>query len=175
MFLEQLINGVTLGSIYAIVALGYTLVFGVLDIINMAHGALYMLGAVFSWYVVEWTGNYWLALLVAAAAGAALMLALDASFVLKGPKAERVVKADEFFLGLYSTLLGPDEILTQIRIPIPAAGSGWSYCKLKRKTGDFATADMARRLVDGDGSLDGFGRGGLFHGYSISSLEEQFT
>jgi len=37
-FLEQLINGVTLGSIYAIVALGYTLVFGVLDIINMAHG-----------------------------------------------------------------------------------------------------------------------------------------
>ena len=38
MFLEQLINGVTLGSIYAVVALGYTLVFGVLDIINMAHG-----------------------------------------------------------------------------------------------------------------------------------------
>ena len=38
MFLEQVINGITLGSIYAIVALGYTLVFGVLDIINMAHG-----------------------------------------------------------------------------------------------------------------------------------------
>jgi len=37
-FLEQLINGITLGSIYAIVALGYTLVFGVLDIINMATG-----------------------------------------------------------------------------------------------------------------------------------------
>jgi carbon-monoxide dehydrogenase medium subunit len=73
----------------------------------------------------------------------ALMLALDASFVLKGPKGERVVKADGFFLGLYSTLLGPDEILTQIRIPIPAAGSGWSYQKLKRKTGDFATAATA--------------------------------
>jgi len=39
-FLEQLINGITLGSIYAIVALGYTLVFGVLDIINMAHGEI---------------------------------------------------------------------------------------------------------------------------------------
>ena len=45
MFAEQLINGVTLGSIYAIVALGYTLVFGVLDIINMAHGEIFMFGA----------------------------------------------------------------------------------------------------------------------------------
>ena len=73
----------------------------------------------------------------------ALMLALDASFVLKGPRGERVVKADGFFLGLYSTLLEPGEILTQIRVPIPAAGSGWSYQKLKRKTGDFATAATA--------------------------------
>ena len=54
----------------------------------------------------------------------ALMLALDASFVLKGPRGERVVKADGYFLGLYSTLLEPGEILTQIRVPIPAAGCG---------------------------------------------------
>jgi carbon-monoxide dehydrogenase medium subunit len=40
-------------------------------------------------------------------------------------------------------LLQPGEILTQIRIPIPAAGSGWAYRKLKRKTGDFATAATA--------------------------------
>ena len=73
----------------------------------------------------------------------ALMLALDASFVLKGPGGERVVKADGYFLGLYSTLLEPGEILTQIRVPIPAAGTGWSYQKLKRKTGDFATAATA--------------------------------
>jgi branched-chain amino acid transport system permease protein len=45
LFAEQLINGITLGSIYAIVALGYTLVFGVLDIINMAHGEIFMFGA----------------------------------------------------------------------------------------------------------------------------------
>ena len=51
-----------------------------------------------------------------------------------------------FFKGLYSTLLGPDEILTQIRIPTPPAGSGWSYQKLKRKTGDFATAAAAVML-----------------------------
>jgi carbon-monoxide dehydrogenase medium subunit len=73
----------------------------------------------------------------------ALMMALDASFVLKGAKGERVVKADGYFLGLYSTQLEEGEILAQIRVPIPAAGSGWSYQKLKRKTGDFATAATA--------------------------------
>ena len=76
----------------------------------------------------------------------ALMLALDASFVLTGPKGERLVKADGFFEGLYTTLLQPDEILTQIRIPIPSAGTGTAYCKLKRKTGDFATAAAAATL-----------------------------
>lgn len=76
----------------------------------------------------------------------ALMLALDASFVLTGPKGERTVKADGFFLGMYATQLEPDEILTQVRIPIPAAGSGGSYSKLKRKTGDFATAAAAVML-----------------------------
>ena len=45
MLLEQIINGITLGSIYAIVALGFTLVFGVLGIINMAHGEIFMVGA----------------------------------------------------------------------------------------------------------------------------------
>jgi carbon-monoxide dehydrogenase medium subunit len=73
----------------------------------------------------------------------ALMLALDASFVLAGPAGERIVKADGFHRGLFDTQLQPDEILTQIRIPIPAAGTGWSYRKLKRKTGDFATAATA--------------------------------
>lgn len=66
MFLEQLINAVTIGSIYAIVALGYTLVFGVLGIINMAHGEIFMFGA-FMGVVVTSTlgGPLWLAFLVA--------------------------------------------------------------------------------------------------------------
>jgi carbon-monoxide dehydrogenase medium subunit len=76
----------------------------------------------------------------------ALMLASDASFVLAGPNGERVVPADGFFVGLYETLLAADEILTQIRIPVPAAGTGWSYRKLKRKTGDYATAATAVTL-----------------------------
>ena len=44
MFLQQLINGLTLGSIYALIAIGYSLVFGVLQIVNFANGSIYMLG-----------------------------------------------------------------------------------------------------------------------------------
>jgi carbon-monoxide dehydrogenase medium subunit len=73
----------------------------------------------------------------------ALMLALGASFVLTGPGGDRVVPADGFFLGPYMTQLAPDEILVQVRIPVPSAGTGWAYQKLKRKTGDFATAATA--------------------------------
>lgn len=45
MFLQQLINGLTLGSVYALIALGYTMVYGILQLINFAHGEIYMLGA----------------------------------------------------------------------------------------------------------------------------------
>ncbi len=76
----------------------------------------------------------------------ALMLALNASFVLKGLAGERVVAVDDFFLGTYYTALEPGEILTEIRLPIPATGSGWNYAKLKRKTGDFASAAAAVML-----------------------------
>ena len=45
MFFQQLVNGLTLGSAYAVIAIGYTLVFGVLNIVNMAHGGIFMIGA----------------------------------------------------------------------------------------------------------------------------------
>ena len=73
----------------------------------------------------------------------ALMLALGASFVLRGASGERVVAADGFFRGTYDLDLQPTEILTQIRIPTPGPGTGYCYAKLKRKTGDFATAAAA--------------------------------
>ena len=76
----------------------------------------------------------------------ALMIVLGASFVLKGGSGERVVPADGFFLGSYATLLEPNEIMTEIRVPIPAPGTGWAYAKLKRKVGDFATAAAAVTL-----------------------------
>jgi len=76
----------------------------------------------------------------------ALMMALGASFVLAGGQGERVVPADGFFLGTYTTQLEPGEIMTEIRIPTPAPGTGYCYAKLKRKTGDFATAAAAVTL-----------------------------
>ncbi|WP_454825532.1 FAD binding domain-containing protein [Paraburkholderia xenovorans] len=76
----------------------------------------------------------------------ALMMALGASFVLTGGQGERVVPADGFFLGTYMTQLEPGEIMTEIRIPTPAPGTGYCYAKLKRKTGDFATAAAAVTL-----------------------------
>ncbi len=76
----------------------------------------------------------------------ALMLALGASFVLRSAAGERVVAADGFFVGTYDTLMKPDEIMTEIRIPVPAPGTGYCYAKLKRKVGDFATAAAAVTL-----------------------------
>jgi aerobic carbon-monoxide dehydrogenase medium subunit len=76
----------------------------------------------------------------------ALMVALDASFVLQSAAGQRVVPAGGFFIGTYATLLDPGEIMTGIRIPVPPPGTGYCYAKLKRKTGDFATAAAAVTL-----------------------------
>jgi len=73
----------------------------------------------------------------------ALMLALDATFTLVGPNGSRQVAAADFFLGTFFTALEADEILTEIRIAPQAANTGSSYQKLKRKTGDYATAAAA--------------------------------
>ncbi|MCU0928138.1 MAG: xanthine dehydrogenase family protein subunit M [Burkholderiaceae bacterium] len=73
----------------------------------------------------------------------ALAIAVDASLVLEGPNGRRTVKADGFFHGTYMTDLAEDEILVAIRVPAFPAGTGWAYEKLKRKTGDWATAGAA--------------------------------
>lgn len=73
-FLQQVFNGLTLGSVYGLVALGLTLVYGILHIPNFAHGALYMVGAFISFYVMQDLGfNYWVAM-----AGSAVIVAVIA-------------------------------------------------------------------------------------------------
>jgi len=79
----------------------------------------------------------------------ATMLALGAEVVATGPKGERTIPIDKFFTGLFSTALAPDEILTEIKIPIPPPRSGGAYVKLERKVGDFATAASAAQLTLG--------------------------
>jgi carbon-monoxide dehydrogenase medium subunit len=73
----------------------------------------------------------------------ALSLAIEASFVLEGPNGRRTVAADGFFLGTYMTLLEENEVMVEIHAPAFAQGTGYAYEKLKRKTGDWATAGCA--------------------------------
>ena len=73
----------------------------------------------------------------------ALAIALDATFVLEGPKGKRQVAAGGFFRGTYMTEMAEDEILVEIRVPAFQAMTGYAYEKLKRKTGDWATAAAA--------------------------------
>jgi len=81
----------------------------------------------------------------------ATMLALGARVVATGPKGARTIPIDEFFTGLFSTALAPDEILTEIQIPVPPPRSGGAYVKLERKVGDFATAAAAAQVTLGAG------------------------
>src|SRR5689334_23739388 len=55
-FLQQLINGISLGAIYSLIALGYTMVYGVLKLINFAHGDVYMVGAFMGFYLANGLG-----------------------------------------------------------------------------------------------------------------------
>src|SRR3954464_4555329 len=70
-FIQQIINGLVLGSVYALVALGYTMVYGIINLINFAHGEVLMVGALTSWSIIvtiqeamPWMPG-WLVLIVA--------------------------------------------------------------------------------------------------------------
>ena len=81
----------------------------------------------------------------------ATMLALDAQVIATGSRGQRVIPVREFFLSLFTTALEHDEILTEIRIPIPPPRSGGAYFKLERKVGDFATVGVAAQVtLDGN-------------------------
>src|SRR5215472_17336633 len=83
----------------------------------------------------------------------ALMMTLGAIYRLEGPTGTREVPAAEFYQGVYLTALEPGEILTSVSIPVPAAGHGYAYEKLKRKVGDYATAAAAVVLTMADGKV----------------------
>ena len=72
------------------------------------------------------------------------MVTLDASFVLSGKNRERTVSADDFFLSYMTTLLEPDELLTEIKIPKLPPNTGWSYQEISRRHGDFALGEPPR-------------------------------
>jgi carbon-monoxide dehydrogenase medium subunit len=77
----------------------------------------------------------------------ATMLALEASLIAVGPRGEREIPIESFFTGLFTTALQPDEILKEIRVPIPPPSSGGAYLKMERKVGDYATAGVAVQIT----------------------------
>ena len=77
----------------------------------------------------------------------ATMIALGATVVARGPKGERTIPIEQFFKDVFTTALAPNEILTEIRIPVPGPRTGGAYVKLERKVGDFAIAGAAAQVT----------------------------
>ncbi|MBR5171769.1 MAG: branched-chain amino acid ABC transporter permease [Phascolarctobacterium sp.] len=72
-FCQQLINGISLGSIYALIALGYTMIYGIIKLINFAHGDIYMIGAYFGFFATTQLGVGFIPAIIIAMAGAAIV------------------------------------------------------------------------------------------------------
>ena len=83
----------------------------------------------------------------------AVMMCLGATYHVTGKTGERRIAARDFYQGAYFTALEPGELLTAVRIPVPPAGHGYAYEKLKRKIGDYATAAAAVMLTMSGGKV----------------------
>jgi branched-chain amino acid transport system permease protein len=126
LLIEQILNGVQLGLLLFLLAAGLTLVFGIMDLVNLAHGSLYMMGAYFAATFVGWTGNFFLG----------LVLALPAAFLL-GIVLERVALSTLYardhldqVLATFGLILFFNELVRLVwgpggrTIPLPAALNG---------------------------------------------------
>ncbi|MGA7074538.1 FAD binding domain-containing protein [Bradyrhizobium sp.] len=83
----------------------------------------------------------------------ALMMTLGATYRLEGPDGSREVAAADYYQGAYFTAIEPGELLTAVSVPVPPAGHGYAYEKLKRKVGDYATAAAAVVLTMANGKV----------------------
>ncbi len=81
-----------------------------------------------------------------------VILALDAELVVRGTGGERVVPAGDFFTGIFQTAAGPDEMLTEIRVPKLTDGTKSTYLKMSRRAQDWATVAVAA-VVSSNGSV----------------------
>jgi aerobic carbon-monoxide dehydrogenase medium subunit len=81
-----------------------------------------------------------------------VMVALEAQFTVLGPSGTRTVAATDFFKGLFEVDLGPQEILTEVRVP-KTGGVGWSYVKFAHRAQDWATVGVAALARDGGAAV----------------------
>ena len=85
----------------------------------------------------------------------AVVLALGADLVARGPGGERVIPATEFFTGVFETALAPDEVLAEVRVPKLSASTGWAYVKANRRAQDWATVGVAALVHRDNGNVAG--------------------
>ncbi|MDA0306802.1 MAG: branched-chain amino acid ABC transporter permease [Proteobacteria bacterium] len=124
--LSQILNGLAIGMLYALMAVGLTLILGVLNIPNFAHGVLYALGAYFTYTISELTGSFYVAILVAP------FLVVLVGFVLESQGIKRLYQAhhDYQLLFLFAVALILQEVIIIVWGPVgfsvlpPAALSG---------------------------------------------------
>ena len=81
------------------------------------------------------------------------LLALEGTFVIKGPNGERTVAAGDFFQDYLQTVLAPDEVLTEVRVP-KLNGAGWSYQKFNRRAQDWAIVGVATVVERQNGTIN---------------------
>jgi aerobic carbon-monoxide dehydrogenase medium subunit len=96
---------------------------------------------------------------------------LGASLVARSKNGERVIAADQFFRGSFETVLEDDELLTEIRVPIPAKGHGWSFQEVSQRKGDFALVATAAMLTLENGTCRNVRLGFRNVGERVSRLE----
>jgi carbon-monoxide dehydrogenase medium subunit len=92
----------------------------------------------------------------------AVLLALGGEVVARGPAGERTIAADDFFVSYFTTALDETELVTQIRIPRPAAGLRFGFSEVARKPSDFALAGVALAAVVDEAGLCSSARIALF-------------
>src|SRR5262249_57587296 len=90
-----------------------------------------------------------------------ILTALNASFVLQSTSGSRTVAADDFFIDFYTTAMKPNEVLTEIRVPLPTSGTGTAYVKLPHPASGYVVVSVGAlitRQPSGGGAL---GRGAV--------------
>jgi aerobic carbon-monoxide dehydrogenase medium subunit len=84
----------------------------------------------------------------------AVALALDCDIDITGPGGVRTVPASEFFLGVFQTAAGPDELVTEVRVPKQSGDHVWSYLKFRRRAQDWATVGVAAVAKRSNGGVE---------------------
>lgn len=130
-------NGLVWGLIIALIALGLSIIFGLLDIVNVAHGDFFMVGTVFAWTVIFITGNFWLAFLIVPLIGMLIGCAIERLVIkpIENSPALSIVACFGLSLILQETVRAtfgatPKRILDPIGITIPLLGLNYQIYRL---------------------------------------------